>query len=143
MPSPTIATSLQATPESTALAPGLISPAGAAVLGTARVTFFWTGELPNEEYGFRVNLRRGGNAPDHHTSPILDSVHWTVNLPGDADQATGEWRWSVSIVRRNETKDTVVTSDEWTFYYNPFGGGPMPFQSPLQEPASPLATPAP
>jgi hypothetical protein len=67
-------------------------------------------------------------------------MQWTVDLPGDASDAIGEWRWSVTVVRHGVAEDVVARSDEWTFYYNPFGGGPAPFTSPL---SSPLSTPAP
>jgi serine/threonine protein kinase len=143
-PSPTITASPQPTPAPDVSLPRLISPAGAAVLRTARVTLRWEGELPNSGYGFRVSLRHGGDGPDY-ASPILDGMQWTVDLPGDASDAIGEWRWSVAVVRHGEAGDVVARSDEWTFYYNPFGGGPSPFHSPIPTPmhSSPLSTPAP
>lgn len=138
-PTPAVTASPQPIPEPDISAPRLISPPGAAVVNTARVTFRWEGELPNSDYGFRVSLRHGGDGSDH-ASPILDSTQWTVDLPGDANDVVGEWRWSVAIVRHS---DVLVRSGEWTFYYDPFGGGPSPFHSPLSTPVSPLSTPAP
>ncbi|MCP4543577.1 MAG: serine/threonine protein kinase [Chloroflexi bacterium] len=139
---PTATATPQSTPGPTVLAPRLIRPAGAKVLRTTHVTFRWEGELPDSGYGFRVILHRGDEGSDH-ASPILDSTQWTVDLPGDATSAVGEWRWFVMVVRSSETADQVLRSDEWTFYYNPFDGGTSPFQSPLPEPESPLPTPEP
>ncbi len=139
-PTLTVTASLQLTPEPVVVAPRLISPVGAATLRTTHVTFQWAGELPDSDYGFRVILHRGDEGTDH-ASPILDGMRWTVDLPGDATEAVGEWRWSVVVVRRSETADAVARSDEWTFYYNPFAGGSSPSESPLLEPISPLATP--
>jgi serine/threonine-protein kinase len=132
-PTPTVTVSPEPTLEPVVVAPRLISPAGAAVLRTANVTFRWAGELPSSGYGFRVLLHRGGDGADH-ASPILDGTQWTVDLPGDASQAIGEWRWSVVVIRRSGTADVVAHSDEWTFYYNPFGGGSGPSESPLPTP---------
>lgn len=132
-PTPTVTPSPEPTPEPVVLAPRLISPVGAAVLKTARVTFRWTGELPNSGYGFRVLLHRGEDGSDHASS-VLDGTQWTVDLPGDASEAIGEWRWSVAVVRRSGTGDAIARSNEWTFYYNPFGGGSSPSQSPLPTP---------
>ncbi len=141
-PTLTVTASPQLTPEPVVVAPRLISPVGAATLRTTHVTFQWAGELPDSDYGFRVILHRGDEGTDH-ASPILDGMRWTVDLPGDATEAVGEWRWSVVVVRRSETADAVARSDEWTFYYNPFAGGSSPSESPLLEPISPLATPGP
>jgi serine/threonine protein kinase len=121
-------------------APWLISPPGAWTTKASRLTFRWGGELPDSSYGFRVSLYHGSN---EYTSPILDGTQWTVDLPGDARDAVGEWRWSVAIVQRDEAQDVAARSDAWTFYYNPFGG-PSPSTSPLPgSSVSPLPTPAP
>ena len=125
-------------------APRLLSPPGAAQVNASRITFRWEGELPGSDFGFRVNLRRGGYGLVH-TSPIIEAKLWTIDLPGDASENIGEWRWSVEVVSGIETGETVARSDEWTFYYDPFGSGASPFDSPLPTPpfTSPLSTPAP
>ncbi len=128
------------TPAAEVSAPWLLSPPGAWTTRASRLTFRWGGELPDSSYGFRANLYHEGH---EYTSPILDGTQWTVNLPGDARDAVGEWRWSVAIVQRSETQDVEARSDEWTFYYDPFGG-PSPSTSPLPGTwVSPLSTPAP
>jgi serine/threonine protein kinase len=134
---PTVTPSPRPTRTPTVSVPRLISPEGAAQVKVSLVTFQWDGELPNADYGFRVSLRQGSDGAVH-ASPILDGIQWTVELPGDAGDAVGEWRWSVAVVRRSGTGDTLAQSDEWTFYYNPFGGssGPAPFDSPLPTPSS-------
>lgn len=125
------------TPVAEIVAPWLISPPGAWTTRASRLTFRWGGELPGSSYGFRVSLRHKSN---EYTSPILDGTQWTVDLPGDARDAVGEWRWSVAIVQRDETQGMAARSDAWTFYYNPFGG-PSPSTSPLPTlPISPLST---
>lgn len=119
--------------------PWLISPPGAWTTRASRLTFRWGGELPDSNYGFRVSLYHGNN---EYTSPILDGTQWTVDLPRDARDAVGEWRWSVAIVQRGETQDVTARSGAWTFYYSPFGG-PSPSTSPLPgSSVSPLPTPA-
>jgi hypothetical protein len=122
-------------------APRLVSPSGAAQIKTSHPTLRWEGELPGSGYDFRVSLRHTSGAPSY-TSPLLDDTQWTASLAGDA---VGEWRWSVAIVRRDGAHDVVVSSDEWTFYYNPFGDlSPQPPHSPLSPPPdSPLPTPKP
>jgi hypothetical protein len=118
--------------------PRLIRPFGAEEVKSAQQTLWWAGELPNASYGFRVDLRHGSGDPQY-SSPVLNGPPWRVELPGDK---VGEWRWSVSVIRRGGTEDMVARSDEWTFYYNPFGG-PPPSTSPLAPPFfSPLSTPA-
>ena len=61
------------------------------------------------------------------------------------EENIGEWRWSVEVVSGIEAGETMARSDEWTFYYDPFGGGALPFDSPLPTPSlgSPLSTPVP
>jgi hypothetical protein len=95
----------------------------------------WNGALPNANYGFRANLYHVGGT-FHETSPVTSDTQWVVDIPGDA---IGEWRWSVSVVLRSQPDDALASSDEWTFYYNPFPG---PIDSPLPAPLdSPLAIP--
>jgi serine/threonine protein kinase len=137
-PVPTVSASPPSVPDVEASAPRLLSPAGATIVRTARVTLRWAGELPNSDYGFQVGLRHGA---DDYASPVLDGTEWTLDLPGDANEAIGEWRWSVAIVHR-ETGNVAARSSEWTFYYNPFGGEPPTSHSPLPT-LSPLATPDP
>jgi hypothetical protein len=134
------------TPIPTISAPGLINPPGAAEVQASPLTLRWRGKLPNSDYGFQVYLEHWGGELSH-TSPILDTTQWTVELAGsrEAKDAIGGWRWWVVVVRRGEIPETMARSDEWTFYYSPFGGGPAPFRSPLPTPAfvSPLSVPAP
>jgi serine/threonine protein kinase len=138
----TVTVSPQSTRTPVFSAPQLISPPGAWTTKSSRLTFQWEGELPESGYGFCVSLRHRDNSSEY-TSPILDGTQWTVDLPGNARDAVGEWRWSVAIVQRDETEDVAIRSDEWTFYYDPFGG-PSPSTSPLPgSTVSPLPTPAP
>jgi hypothetical protein len=127
-----------------ALAPRLLSPPGAAQVKGSRITFRWEGELPGSGFGFQVNVRRSGDGLIH-TSPIIEDMLWTLDLPGDASENIGEWRWSVGVISGFEAGETVARSDEWTFYYDPFGSGASPFDSPLSTPPfiSPLSTPGP
>ncbi len=142
-PRATRASTVTASPPSTTdvevSAPRLISPVGAMTIGTTRVTLRWEGELPDADFGFQVSLHHN-NA--NYASLILDTTQWVVDLPGDADDAIGEWRWSVAIVHRDETGATAARSGEWTFYYDPFSDESSTFHSPLS-PSSPLATPNP
>lgn len=139
VPTPTGTAKSRSTQVPVVSSPRLISPPGASEIKTSRVTLRWEGELPSSSYGFRVSLRHTSGAPSY-ASPILDGTQWTANLAGDA---VGEWLWSVAVVRRDGTQDVLARSDEWTFYYNPFGGpSPPPPHSPLSPPAdSPLPTP--
>jgi serine/threonine protein kinase len=141
---PTVTPSLQSTWAPVVSAPRLLSPPGAAQVKGSRITFRWEGELPGSGFGFRVNVRRSGDGLIR-TSPIIKDILWTLDLPGDASENIGEWRWSVEVVSGIETGETVARSDEWTFYYDPFGSGASPFDSTLPTPpfTSPLSTPGP
>ena len=141
-PPSTAAATSHPTPIPTLSAPGLINPPGAAEVQASPLTLQWGGTLPNSDYGFQVHLEHGDGELSH-TSPILDATQWTVELAGsrEAREAVGGWRWWVAVVRRGEIPEEMARSDEWTFYYSPFGGGPAPFRSPLS--TSPLSTPAP
>jgi serine/threonine protein kinase len=145
---PTLTTTVtsDSTPLVTVSAPRLINPPGATEVQASPLTLQWRGALPNSDYGFQVYLEHGGGELSH-TSPILDTTQWTVELAGsgEARDAIGGWRWWVSVVRRGEIPEEMARSDEWTFYYNPFGSGPAPFRSPLPTPAfiSPLSAPMP
>jgi serine/threonine protein kinase len=145
-PTSTAAVTSHRTPVSTISAPGLLSPPGAAEVRSSPLTLQWTGTLPNPDYGFQVYLEHG-DGDLSHTSPILDTTQWTVELAGsgEARDAVGGWRWWVAVVRQGETPEEMARSDEWTFYYSPFGDGPAPFRSPLATPlfVSPLSVPAP
>ncbi len=127
------------TPRTTAspavTSPWLLSPAGAVTLRASRITLRWNGTLPNASYGFRASLYHVGGT-FNETSPVTGDTQWVVDIPG---HAIGEWRWSVSVVLRNQPDDVLASSDEWTFYYNPFPGPidsplPAPFDSPLVVP---------
>ncbi len=123
-------------------APRLLEPPGASTTRSSRLTFRWTGELPSSDYGFRLRLYHIGGVLEYN-SPILDGTELTIELPGEAADAVGEWRWSVAIVRHDGTPEEAARSDEWTFYYDP-SGGPSPSDSPLSSSSgSPLPTPAP
>jgi len=137
-PSPTATLSPMPVPDLAASAPRLIDPPGATAVTAVRVTFRWEGELPSSSYGFRVSLYHESGEISH-VSPLLDGTQWTTNLPGEARDAVGGWRWSVVLVRRGDAENVVASSGEWTFYFDPFGG-PIPAHSPL---SSPLSTPGP
>lgn len=108
--------------------PWLLSPAGAATLRSSRITLRWNGTLPSASYGYRAHLYHVGGVFDE-TSPVTSDTQWVVDIPGDA---IGEWRWTVSIALRSQPGNLLASSDEWTFYYNPF---------PFPPPVSPLPTP--
>ena len=149
-PTPTATPTVTATPPPTPLptvsTPRLISPSGAATVKASPLTLQWESKLPGSDYGFRVSLHHGGGKLSH-ISPVLDDTRWTVDLPGsgEAKDAVGGWRWSVAVVRREDTPEVVARSNEWTFYYDPFGGSGDPSHSPLPTPlfTSPLSVPAP
>jgi serine/threonine protein kinase len=134
------------TPVPAVSSPRLINPPGAAEVQTSPLTMQWGGELPNSDYGFQVYLEHA-DSELAHASPVLDSTQWTVELAGsgEAKDAVGGWRWWVVVVRRGQVPEEVARSNEWTFYYSPFGGSSSPFRSPLQTPTftSPLSVPAP
>lgn len=104
-------------------APTLSEPPGAASVKSPDITLRWIGQLPNNDYGFRVTLYHKDGA-QAYGSPILGNEAWTVHLPGSepAIEAIGEWRWSVTVVQRAAPGLALARSDEWTFYFNPFAG---------------------
>jgi hypothetical protein len=104
--------------------PRLISPAGGSVANGSRLELRWASNLPNSNYGYRVNLRHESGAPSY-TSPVLDVEQWSLALPASA---VGEWRWFVEVIRRTGTPQVAARSSESIFYHDPF--------------ASPLPTPA-
>jgi serine/threonine protein kinase len=131
---PTVTPSVRPTRTPVVSAPRLLSPPGAAQVKGSQITFHWEGELPGSDLGFRVNVHHSQDGLPR-VSPIIKGTLWTLDLPGEASENVGEWRWSVEVVRGLEPGATIARSDEWTFYYNPFGSGSSPFDSPLPTPA--------
>ncbi len=92
--------------------------------GTCRnpVTFEWSGSLRSDQ-AYRVTARHPGSEYSNE-SELLTDPNWEFNLPGEK---YGEWRWTVSVVQEGET---VATSPEWTFWFQPGGDTPTPTEGP-------------
>lgn len=127
-PAATATVARRSTPTPVVSSPGLLSPPGASWTRSPQVVLRWNGTLPNSGYSFRASVRHEGGSLTY-TSPMLDDTQWTVDLPGSA---TGEWLWSVAILRSDG--EIAARSDEWTFYYDPFASPASPLSSPLPTP---------
>ena len=96
-----------------ATAPELVAPAQG---GTYRspVTFQWGGSLgAGQAYQVTTHHAESGYVIQ---SGLLTDQSWTADLPADK---YGEWRWAVTVVQNG---NTLATSSEWMFWFNPRGG---------------------
>lgn len=118
-PSPTPTSTPIPPPTATLAPPRVITPEPVAPAQgkTYRnpITFEWSGAL---SAGQRYLVSA------HHTvsgyvvqSELLTDQTWTTDLPAEN---YGEWRWTVSVVQRTRT---VITSNEWMFWFDPSGDG--------------------
>lgn len=79
------------------------------------IAFQWQGNLgPGQAYRVVVRHTESGTSIP---SGLLTSSSWSTGLPADK---FGEWRWTVAVVQSDQV---VVSSSEWSFWFNPISGG--------------------
>ncbi len=131
-PTPTSApTPTPPSPSPPAIVPELIEPKTEGEYPNP-VTFRWEGMLGVGQ-AYRVTLVHI-NSGHTQRSDLLTKEEWIVYLDGGL---YGQWRWKVEVIYRGQV---VASSEERTFWFNPFaggGGGPSPTDTPTPEPQKP------
>jgi len=89
------------------------------------ITFEWSGSLSAGQ-AYQVTAYHLESAYTVQ-SELLMTQNWITDLPAER---FGEWRWTVSMVQGGQT---VTTSSEWMFWFQPFPGtrqSPQPTDTP-------------
>jgi hypothetical protein len=134
-----------ATPVPWTAVPVLVEPPAGGEFKNPLV-FRWQGSL-NAGEGFQVTIYHPASNERIQTGMLTDR-EWSYELPANR---TGEWRWTVWVVRQGTV---LATSEEWMFWFDPWkgrdlapsnpkapGGGPPAL--PDLPTATPTATPGP
>jgi pSer/pThr/pTyr-binding forkhead associated (FHA) protein len=90
----------------------LVAPAQGVIDQLNPITFRWRGSLSGSQV-YQVTAYHPESGERVGSGPLAVPT-WTTNLPAER---YGEWRWTVSVVQNG---NTVTTSDEWMFWFNPF-----------------------
>lgn len=91
------------------------------------IMFEWSGQLRAGQT-YQVTAYHT-DSRDAIRSDLLTVQRWESYLP---DKHVGEWRWRVSVLQDGQT---VASSSEWHFYFDPHPGGGGGNDSPLPEPS--------